>query len=412
MGGDRGGQNQRGHRGGQHKRKEKDRRSVQVEAGGKTPRCNRAKTGADAAASRGLPRRLVHSSGSTTRNARKLRYRSSASKSLSMRALPTCGLKAAMPMAAVTMMTPAVSNGLHRDQARDGLVAQSTMTGAMSSVPLESASHRAVHVATGLAKTDVVGENQARGGHDGADHRGRRKGNEGELCDAERRCERLAAVRPAIDQPSSGQRRDRRAERDTGGFRQGAAAHGSGEKRAHQNRGPDPIAAYEHERQRQAGRRPQRRRGRIDPGNQRAGYGKAEIGRGDGDQFERVGRSLEDTAQIGRSSFAGCCACHAESLAVVATKKTRSRSRQYSIVPFRLNICRRARRNEILSCSDIPRKRWRHSVKRRSFAAAGPGSAQYLYCDSLGGERPLSPLPVGWRGQYDAATNFNPRMGD
>jgi hypothetical protein len=50
--------------------------------------------------------------------------------------------------------------------------------------------------------------------------------------------------------------------------------------------------------------------------------------------------------------------------------------RQYSIVPFRLNICRPARRNEILSCSDIPRKRWRHSVKRRPFGAAHPRSAQ------------------------------------
>src|ERR1700683_3387692 len=69
-----------------------------------------------------------------------------------MSALPTCGPKAAMPMAAVTMMTPAVSNGLHRDHARDGLVAQSTMTGGTISVPPASASQRAVHVAIGLAR--------------------------------------------------------------------------------------------------------------------------------------------------------------------------------------------------------------------------------------------------------------------
>ena len=55
-------------------------------------------------------------------------------------------------MTAVTMTTAAVSNGLHRDQARDGLVAQSTMTGAMISVPPASASQRAVHLATGLAR--------------------------------------------------------------------------------------------------------------------------------------------------------------------------------------------------------------------------------------------------------------------
>src|SRR3984885_4980554 len=69
-----------------------------------------------------------------------------------MSALPACGLKAATPMAAVTRTTTAVSNGLQRDQARDGLVAQSTMTGAMSSVPPASASQRAVHLATGLAR--------------------------------------------------------------------------------------------------------------------------------------------------------------------------------------------------------------------------------------------------------------------
>src|SRR5580704_9537802 len=68
-----------------------------------------------------------------------------------MSALPTCGLKAATPMAAVTIMTAAVSNRLHRQEARDGLVAQSTMTGAMISVPPASASQRAVHLATGLA---------------------------------------------------------------------------------------------------------------------------------------------------------------------------------------------------------------------------------------------------------------------
>src|SRR5580693_1420299 len=69
-----------------------------------------------------------------------------------MRALPTCGPKAAMPMAAVTMTTAAVSNRLQREEARDGLVAQSTMTGAMSSVPAASANQRAAHVATGLAR--------------------------------------------------------------------------------------------------------------------------------------------------------------------------------------------------------------------------------------------------------------------
>src|SRR3984957_10105009 len=69
-----------------------------------------------------------------------------------MSALPACGLKAATPMAAVTRTTPAVSNGLHRQKARDGLVAQSTMTGAMISVPPASASQRAVHLATGLAR--------------------------------------------------------------------------------------------------------------------------------------------------------------------------------------------------------------------------------------------------------------------
>jgi hypothetical protein len=50
--------------------------------------------------------------------------------------------------------------------------------------------------------------------------------------------------------------------------------------------------------------------------------------------------------QTERTRFADCRACHAESLAVVATKKTRSRSRQYSIVPFRLNNCPRARRTK------------------------------------------------------------------
>ena len=55
-------------------------------------------------------------------------------------------------MTAVTMTMPAVSNRLHRDQERDGLVAQSTMTGAMISVPPASASQRAVHLATGLAR--------------------------------------------------------------------------------------------------------------------------------------------------------------------------------------------------------------------------------------------------------------------
>ena len=69
-----------------------------------------------------------------------------------MSALPACGLKAAMPMAAVTMTTPAVSSRLHREEARDGLVAHSTMTGTMSNVPLASASHRAVHLATGFAR--------------------------------------------------------------------------------------------------------------------------------------------------------------------------------------------------------------------------------------------------------------------
>src|SRR5580700_6324941 len=69
-----------------------------------------------------------------------------------MRALPTCGPKAAMPMAAVTITTAAVSNRLQREEVRDGLVAQSTMTGAMSSVPAASASQRAVHLATGLAR--------------------------------------------------------------------------------------------------------------------------------------------------------------------------------------------------------------------------------------------------------------------
>src|SRR5580704_11082252 len=69
-----------------------------------------------------------------------------------MSALPTCGLKAATPMAAVTKMTAAVSNGRHREKARDGLIAQSTMTGAISSVPLASANQRAVHLATGLAR--------------------------------------------------------------------------------------------------------------------------------------------------------------------------------------------------------------------------------------------------------------------
>ena len=69
-----------------------------------------------------------------------------------MSALPTCGPNAAMPMAAVTMTTPAVSNRLHREEVRDGLVAQSTMTGTMISVAPASASHRAVHLATGLAR--------------------------------------------------------------------------------------------------------------------------------------------------------------------------------------------------------------------------------------------------------------------
>ena len=55
-------------------------------------------------------------------------------------------------MAAVTMTTPAVSNKLQRDHERGGLVAQSTMTGAISSVPPASASQRAVHLATGLAR--------------------------------------------------------------------------------------------------------------------------------------------------------------------------------------------------------------------------------------------------------------------
>src|SRR5258708_34979575 len=57
-----------------------------------------------------------------------------------------------MPMAAVTITTPAVSNRLHRDQERAGLVAQSTMTGALISVPLASANHRAVHAAIGLVR--------------------------------------------------------------------------------------------------------------------------------------------------------------------------------------------------------------------------------------------------------------------
>src|ERR1700685_3498422 len=57
-----------------------------------------------------------------------------------------------MPMAAVAMTTPVVSTKLQRDQERDGLIAQSTMTGAISSVPLASASHRAVQLAMGFAR--------------------------------------------------------------------------------------------------------------------------------------------------------------------------------------------------------------------------------------------------------------------
>src|SRR3984893_12056532 len=55
-------------------------------------------------------------------------------------------------MAAVTIRTAKVSNRLHRQKARDGLVAQSTMTRATISVPPASASQRAVHLATGLAR--------------------------------------------------------------------------------------------------------------------------------------------------------------------------------------------------------------------------------------------------------------------
>src|ERR1700685_2129626 len=69
-----------------------------------------------------------------------------------MSALPACGPKAAMPITAVTRTTPAGSKRLQRDQERDGLIAQSTMTGAISSVPLASASHRAVQLATGFAR--------------------------------------------------------------------------------------------------------------------------------------------------------------------------------------------------------------------------------------------------------------------
>src|SRR5580704_244735 len=69
-----------------------------------------------------------------------------------MSALPACGPKATMAMAAVTRTTAAVSNRLHCDQDRDGLVAQSTMTGAISSVPPASASQRAIHLATGFAR--------------------------------------------------------------------------------------------------------------------------------------------------------------------------------------------------------------------------------------------------------------------
>src|SRR3954447_5551144 len=56
------------------------------------------------------------------------------------------------PMAIERMKTATVSNNLHLKKGRSGVVAQSTMTGAMIKMPAASASHQVAQVTTEPAK--------------------------------------------------------------------------------------------------------------------------------------------------------------------------------------------------------------------------------------------------------------------
>src|ERR1039458_3349158 len=66
-------------------------------------------------------------------------------------ALPTSGLKAVTPIAVARMRIAAVSRRLHLENGRSGVVAQSTMTGAMTKIPVASANHQLAQV-TSLSK--------------------------------------------------------------------------------------------------------------------------------------------------------------------------------------------------------------------------------------------------------------------
>src|SRR3954464_14415110 len=65
-----------------------------------------------------------------------------------MRLVPMSGLYATLPIAPARIMTATVSNRLHLERLRKGIVAQSTTTGAMTKVPAASASHHVSQVTT------------------------------------------------------------------------------------------------------------------------------------------------------------------------------------------------------------------------------------------------------------------------
>src|SRR5262249_38835928 len=94
---------------------------------------------------RRLPRKPVHIKGSKIRKPRRLRYGSGTSRSL-MRSLPTSGLYATIPIMLARIETTTDSNRSHLEDLRQGSVAQSTTTGAITKVPAASASHQVSQV--------------------------------------------------------------------------------------------------------------------------------------------------------------------------------------------------------------------------------------------------------------------------
>ena len=261
----------------------------------------------------------------------------------------------------------------------------------------------------GFTREDLAGQS-ADHGERRADDADRAETDQRESADAARAREGLAAVRPAIEQPGAGERRERGAERDHDGFDERADIHHAGrhhmgDQAAGEDRRRHPIAAQHDDAERHAARRPHRRRRRVEHRNEEGDFGQSEIDDGDNDEFERNGRGVQNRAKRGQLlRFASSSSCHANGPRAGNSKDTQNYLFDHSLVRLRLNTAAMCRRRLSNCTEDIfrtgatihpPRKpRRRSAAEVNSHArAVEPGYAAPCRTMFANTDTRLPPLP-------------------